>query len=74
MKKIIHKLRQKKHEDRRHILHVYIIVCVVILGLLFSFSLKANFRKNSEAISNDFNDFNQLKENISQDYNEFTNN
>lgn len=74
MKKIIHKLRQKPHEDRRQVLHAYLLVCIVVLGLLFSFSLKANFRENRANIESDFKDFDNLKESLSDDLGNFSNN
>lgn len=74
MKKIIHKLRQKSHEDRRQVLHAYLLVCIVILGLLFSFSLKANFRENNKNIKSDFKDFDNFKKNLSDGLENFSNN
>jgi hypothetical protein len=46
----------------------------VVLGLLFSFSLKANFRENRENIESDFKDFDNLKESLSDDLGNFSNN
>jgi CHASE3 domain sensor protein len=74
MKKIIHKLRNKKHEDRRTILHFVLVVCVLLLGFLFSYTLKANIRENKEEIKSDFKDFENLKESLSDDLENFSNN
>ncbi|MBP9802840.1 MAG: hypothetical protein KBD14_00835 [Candidatus Pacebacteria bacterium] len=74
MKKLIHKLRNKKHEDRRTILHFTLVVCVLLLGFLFSYTLKANIRENREDIKSDFQDFENLKESLSDDLENFSNN
>lgn len=74
MKKIIHNLRNKKHEDRRTILHFSLVVCVLLLGFLFSYTLKTNIRQNREDIKSDFQDFENLKNNLSNDLKDFSNN
>ena len=39
MKKIVHNLRQKPEEERRHILHLAIFVVGIIMILIWIFSL-----------------------------------
>ena len=73
MKKIIHHLRKKPHEDRRHILHIALFVCFLLLISLFSYTLNANFRKNSDDLRDDLAEFQDLKEDLSQDYQDFSN-
>lgn len=74
MKKIIHNLRQKKHEERRHVVHIALFVCLVLLIALFVWTLNANFRNNKDNLKDDFREFDSLKENLSSDYQDINSN
>ena len=70
MKKIIHHLRKQKEEDRRHILHISIFVCALILFIIWSYNLgntlaETDFRK-------DFSELNEFKNNVSSDIGDFS--
>ena len=71
MKKIIHHIRKQPEEIRRHILHVFIIVCAVVLILLWIYSLGTTLANpdNRAKISQDLKPFSALKDNMVNGYN-----
>jgi hypothetical protein len=66
MKKIIHHLRKQSEEDRRHILHITIIVVGIIMILLWSLSLGKSIAspKTKEKVKQDLKPFSVLKDSI----------
>ncbi|MFZ2072158.1 MAG: hypothetical protein WA101_01575 [Minisyncoccia bacterium] len=66
MKKIIHKLRQRPEEDRRHILHILTIASAIIMIILWSYSLGRNLTNPDvkEKVKQDLKPFSVLKDNI----------
>lgn len=70
MRKTIHKLRQKPKEERRHILHISIIIIAIVMILLWSFSLGKNLSQPEvkEKVKQDLQPFSVLKDNLSEGY------
>lgn len=66
MKRIIHHLRNKPEHVRKDILHIATIVCVIIMIILWSFSLGINLNNpdTKVKINNDLQPFSILKNNI----------
>ncbi len=66
MRKIIHKLRAKPEETRRHILHFSTIVFAVILLTLWVYSLGSNLSNEDTQtkLKNDVKPFSVLKDNL----------
>jgi len=64
----IHKLRQRPEEERRHLLHIFMFIAVILLFVLWAFSLGAGNVKQKEAkVKQDrkgLETFSVLKENI----------
>ena len=70
MKKIIHNLRNKTHQERRHILHLFTFFGAVIMLVLWSFSLgKTLGSPDTKAeLKQDLQPFSELKANIVDGY------
>lgn len=70
MQKIIHNLRQKSEETRRHILHITTVVVSIILFFIWVYSLGSGFsEKETQAkIKNDVEPFSALKDNFVNGY------
>jgi hypothetical protein len=66
MKKIIHKLRNRPEEERRHILHIIVFVLALFMILLWTFSLgKSIANKDTKIkIQQDLKPFSVLKDNL----------
>ncbi len=69
MKKIIHKLRRQKEEDRRHILHISIFFLALLMLVIWSYNLGSTLAKTN--IQEDFSELNEFKNNVSDDLKEF---
>lgn len=71
MKNIIHHIRKQPEQTRRHILHVTILGCAVILFFLWVYSLGRTFTDsdNQAKISQDLKPFSALKANLIDGYN-----
>jgi len=69
MRKIIHKLRQKPEEERRHILHIALFLAAIILLALWIFSLGKNISSDETKIKikQDLKPFSILKDSVSGD-------
>lgn len=68
MKKIIHHVRKQPEHIKRHILHVSIIICAIVLFLFWIYSLGTTLT-NSETqvkINQDLKPLSILKDNITQ--------
>jgi hypothetical protein len=66
MKKIIHKLRNRSEEERRHILHITTFVLALFMILLWTFSLGKSVTspETKVKIKQDLKPFSVLKDNI----------
>lgn len=71
MRKVIHKLRQRPEEERRHILNLIMLVVVVIMIALWIFSLGRSFSnpETKTKIKQDLKPFTALKSNLVDGYN-----
>ena len=71
MKRVIHHIRKQPEHVRRHILHVSVIVCGVVLILLWIYSLGTNLASPDmrEKINEDLKPFSALKDNMIGGYN-----
>lgn len=70
MRKIIHKLRQKPEEERRHILHILIVIAAVVMIILWTYSLGKSFTSPETKIKvkQDLKPFSVLKDNLVDGY------
>lgn len=70
MKKIIHKLRKKPEEERRHILNITTFVLAVLIILIWVFSLGKNVasKETKVKIQQDLKPFSALKQNLVEGY------
>ncbi len=70
MKKIIHNLREQPEEVRRHILHILIFFAVIIMIILWIFSLGKNLSNPDTQIKikQDLQPFSILKDNLVDGY------
>lgn len=70
MKKIIHNLRQQPEEVRRHILHILIFLAIIIMIILWVFSLGKNLSNPDTQIKikQDLKPFSVLKDNLVDGY------
>jgi len=70
MRKIIHKLRQKPEEERRHILHILIIIAAIVMIILWTYSLGKSFTSPETKIKvrQDLKPFSVLKDNLVDGY------
>lgn len=69
MKKIIHKLRKQKEEDRRHILHLSVFFVALVMLVLWSYNLGSTLAKTN--FKEDFSELNEFTNNVSSDLKEF---
>jgi len=71
MKKMIHHIRRQPEEVRRSILHVFIMVCALVLLLLWIYSLGATFSNpdNQVKVTEDMKPFSALKDDMVNGYN-----
>lgn len=74
MKKIIHNLRSRPEEDRRHILHITILCFSICLIFVWIYSLSSSLEKNSDlSLKKDFEPLTSLTANLNDSYVDFTN-
>lgn len=66
MRKIIHRLRQKSEEEKRHLLHIFTFIGAVILIILWIFTLRQDVvtRETRENIQEDFEPFTELSNDL----------
>ena len=66
MKKIIHKLRNRPEEERRHILHITTFVLALFVILLWTFTLgkSVTSKETKVKIKQDLKPFSALKDNM----------
>ena len=76
MKKIIHKLRKRPEAERRHILNLLMIIVVIIMLVLWAFSLGRSFSNTDAKIKmeQDLKPFTVLKDNVVGGYNSVSDN
>jgi hypothetical protein len=74
MKKIIHHLRNKPHEERRHILHLTVFVFSVGMVFVWIYSLSTNLvsSDNASSIKKDLAPIAEFTDTLSTDYKDFT--
>jgi len=73
MKKIIHHLRNKPHEERRHILHLTVFVFSICMVFVWIYSLSTNLvSSNNASIGQDFEPIVEFTNTLDIDYKEFT--
>jgi amino acid transporter len=65
MKKFFHHIRKQPEKTRRHILHVLVVVCGIVLVLLWIYSLGTTLTNPDTAsgIKQDLQPFTTLKDN-----------
>lgn len=70
MRKVIHRLRQKPEEERRHILHISIIIIAIIMIALWAFSLGKSLStpEIKQKVKQDLQPFSVLKSNLTEGY------
>ena len=70
MRKIIHRLRKKPEEERRHILHISVFIIGIIMVLLWTYSLGRSIANpdTKVKIKQDLQPFSVLKDNLSEGY------
>ena len=70
MRKVIHRLRQKPEEERRHILHISIVVIGFIMVVLWVFSLGRSLStpEVKQKAKQDLQPFTVLKNNLTEGY------
>lgn len=66
MKKVIHNLRNRSEEDRKHILHVLLFACSILLVTLWIYSLGRSITSNETQVKvkQDLKPFTILKDSI----------
>ncbi len=71
MRKIIHRLRNRPEEERRHILHIAIFILGLFMVLLWTFSLgrSVTSKDTKVKIEQDLKPFSVLKDNLVGGYN-----
>lgn len=76
MRKIIHRLRQKPEEEKRHLLHIFTFIGAVLLIILWIFTLSKNVvtRETGENIKEDLQPFTELKNDLTDVNSEETEN
>jgi NADH:ubiquinone oxidoreductase subunit 6 (subunit J) len=74
MRQIIHHLRKQPEEIKRHVLHVSILVCAVILGALWIYSLGTTITSSETQakLNNDLKPLSALKANLIGGYDSIT--
>ncbi|MFA7285492.1 MAG: hypothetical protein WC011_01430 [Candidatus Paceibacterota bacterium] len=74
MKKIIHNLRKKPEEERRHILHITVFIFSVCLVLLWVYGLSSTLVNSSDiSIKEDLQPLTEFTADLNDSYVEFTN-
>ena len=75
MKKIIHHLRKRPEEEKKHILHITTIAFAVVLILLWVYSLGVTItdKDTQEKVKQDLKPFSALKDNLVGGYNSISN-
>jgi len=70
MRKIIHRLRKKPEEERRHILHISVFIIGIIMVLLWTYSLGRSISSpdTKVKIKQDLQPFSVLKDNLVDGY------
>jgi len=70
MKKIIHNLRNRPEEEKRHILHILTFFAGIIMLILWSFSLGKTLGnpETKTKLQEDLQPFSVLKENLVEGY------
>lgn len=70
MKKIIHNLRQKPEEVRRHILHIVIFIIAVVLFVAWIYTLGTDLsdEETKAVIKNNLQPLSALKDNLTGGY------
>ena len=66
MKKIIHHIRKQPEPIKRHILHVVIFACAIVLFILWVYSLGTTDTETK--ITQDLKPFSILKDNMAETY------
>ena len=71
MKKIIHKLRNRPEEERRHILHITVFILALFMILLWTFSLGRTItsKETKVKMQQDLKPFSILKDDLVGGYN-----
>ncbi len=66
MKKIIHKLRNRSEEERRHILHIATFILGIFMVILWTFSLgrSVTSTETKKKVQQDLKPFSVLKDDI----------
>jgi hypothetical protein len=66
MRKIIHRIKQKSEEERRHILHITVFILALFLIALWIFSLGRTITNKDTTIkvNQDLKPFSVLKDNL----------
>lgn len=73
MKRIIHRLRNKSHEERRHILHITVFVFSIGMVFVWIYSLSTNLVSSDDvSIQKDLEPIVEFTETLNADYQEFT--
>jgi hypothetical protein len=67
MKKVIHRIKNRPEEERRHILNIFVLVVALILFVFWVYSLGRTVTNDSieENIADDFNSLAPLESNTS---------
>ncbi len=75
MQKFIHHIRKQPEHVRRHILHVTMVICGVILSSIWIYSLGRTFTDSDTQtkIINDLKPFSALKDNLVGGFNSLSN-
>jgi len=74
MKKIIHNLRNKPHEERRHILHITVLFFSVFLILAWVYGLSSTLVNSSDlSIKKDLEPLSEFTLELNDSYVDFTN-
>lgn len=70
MKKIIHRLRKQKEEDRRNILHLSIFIVACLIILVWTFGLSSTIAKDDN-LDKGLEPIVELTTDLNQDLQEF---
>lgn len=68
MKRVIHHIRKQPEHVKRHILHIMIVICAVVLFSFWIFSLGKTFSDSGAQLQmkQDLKPFSLIKDNITQ--------
>ena len=66
MRKIVHKLRARPEAERRHILHISIVIAGIVMVLLWTYSLGRSISapETKVKVKQDLKPFSVLKDNL----------